>query len=66
MAETIGQRLRQMLAFGAGERAGEPVFSVSYNALAVGLAVMGHVNPLVAAILMPASSLASLTTVGTG
>ena len=42
------------------------VFSVGYNALAVGLAVMGHVNPLVAAILMPASSLISLAIVGTG
>ncbi len=41
-------------------------FSVSYNALAIGLAVTGHINPLVAAILMPASSLVSLATVGTG
>ena len=41
-------------------------FSVGYNALAVGLAVAGHVNPLVAAILMPLSSLASLAIVGAG
>jgi Cu2+-exporting ATPase len=42
------------------------VFSVAYNACAVGLAVSGHVNPLVAAILMPVSSLLSLAIVGAG
>jgi Cu2+-exporting ATPase len=41
-------------------------FSVAYNALAVGLAVTGHINPLVAAILMPISSLLSLAIVGGG
>ncbi len=41
-------------------------FSVSYNALAIGLAVAGHMNPLLAAILMPVSSLASLALVGGG
>jgi len=42
------------------------VFSVTYNVLAVGLAVGGHVNPLVAAVLMPVSSLVSLGIVGAG
>jgi Cu2+-exporting ATPase len=41
-------------------------FSISYNLCAVGLAVAGMMNPLVAAILMPASSLASLALVGAG
>ncbi|HWA25553.1 MAG TPA: heavy metal translocating P-type ATPase metal-binding domain-containing protein [Lacunisphaera sp.] len=41
-------------------------FSVAYNALAVGLAVTGQMNPLVAAILMPVSSLLSLAIVGAG
>ena len=42
------------------------VFSVAYNLLAVGLAVSGRMNPLVAAVLMPLSSLASLAIVGIG
>jgi len=42
------------------------VFSVAYNALAVGLAVAGHMNPLLAAILMPVSSLLSLAIIGAG
>ena len=42
------------------------VFSIAYNALAVGLAVAGRMNPLVAAILMPVSSLLSLAIVGLG
>jgi Cu2+-exporting ATPase len=42
------------------------VFSIAYNAVAVGLAVTGHMNPLLAAILMPVSSLLSLAIVGTG
>jgi Cu2+-exporting ATPase len=42
------------------------VFSVAYNALAVGLAVAGHMNPLVAAILMPVNSLFTLLLVTTG
>jgi Cu2+-exporting ATPase len=36
------------------------IFSVVYNALAVGLAVAGHMNPLVAAVLMPVNSLLTL------
>jgi hypothetical protein len=40
------------------------VFSVAYNAVAVGLAAAGHMSPLLAAVLMPASSLVSLALVG--
>ncbi|HWA88089.1 MAG TPA: heavy metal translocating P-type ATPase metal-binding domain-containing protein [Opitutus sp.] len=42
------------------------IFSVVYNALAVGLAVAGHMNPLVAAILMPVNSLLTLALVTGG
>lgn len=42
------------------------VFSISYNLLAVGLAVGGSMNPLLAAIMMPLSSLLSLAIVGWG
>ena len=42
------------------------VFSVAYNALAVGLAVAGRMNPLVAAVLMPANSLVTLALVSLG
>jgi Cu2+-exporting ATPase len=35
-------------------------FSILYNLLAVGLAVVGRVNPLLAAVLMPVSSLLTL------
>jgi Cu2+-exporting ATPase len=42
------------------------VFSIAYNLAAVGLAVSGQVNPLVAAILMPISSFVSLAIVGSG
>ncbi len=42
------------------------VFSIAYNFLAVGLAAVGHMNPLLAAILMPVSSLATLAIVGVG
>jgi Cu2+-exporting ATPase len=41
-------------------------FSIGYNLLAVGLAVAGLMNPLIAAIIMPASSLASLGLVAQG
>ena len=42
------------------------IFSVGYNLLAVGLAVAGHMNPLVAAILMPLNSLITLALVTGG
>jgi Cu2+-exporting ATPase len=42
------------------------VFSGAYNLLAVGLAVAGHMNPLVAAILMPINSLLTLLIVTGG
>lgn len=41
-------------------------FSVVYNLAAVGLACAGYMNPLLAAIIMPASSLVSLALVGCG
>jgi Cu2+-exporting ATPase len=41
-------------------------FSVLYNLAAVGLAVAGSMNPLVAAILMPVNSLLTLAIVGLG
>jgi len=41
-------------------------FSICYNVAAAGLAIAGRVNPLVAAVLMPASSLASLPVVTLG
>ncbi|HEU5080049.1 MAG TPA: heavy metal translocating P-type ATPase metal-binding domain-containing protein [Opitutaceae bacterium] len=42
------------------------VFSVAYNLCAVGLAATGHMSPLLAAILMPVSSLATLGIVALG
>ena len=41
-------------------------FSISYNLLAVGLAITDHMNPLIAAIIMPGSSLLSLAIVAQG
>jgi len=41
-------------------------FSIGYNLAAAGLAMAGRVNPLVAAVLMPASSLVSLAIVTLG
>lgn len=41
-------------------------FSVAYNVSAVGLAVCGHMNPLIAAVVMPLNSLLTLGLVATG
>jgi Cu2+-exporting ATPase len=41
-------------------------FSILYNAAAVGLAVAGMMNPLIAAVLMPINSLLTLAIVGIG
>lgn len=61
--------LRKLLAVNRSRRFTQMAllgFSVTYNALAVGLAVAGAMNPLLAAILMPASSLVTLAIVGGG
>jgi Cu2+-exporting ATPase len=42
------------------------IFSITYNLLAVGLAVSGRMNPLVAAVLMPLNSLLTLALVSGG
>jgi Cu2+-exporting ATPase len=42
------------------------VFSVVYNLLAVSLAVTGHMNPLIAAVVMPLNSLLGLAIVTIG
>jgi P-type Cu2+ transporter len=42
------------------------IFSIAYNVLAVGLAVAGKMNPLLAAALMPINSLLTLAIVGGG
>jgi P-type Cu2+ transporter len=42
------------------------VFMIVYNLVTVSLAVMGYMNPLFAAVLMPVSSLATLAIVGMG
>jgi Cu2+-exporting ATPase len=42
------------------------IFSIAYNTLAVGLAVAGLMNPLVAAVLMPINSLLTLAIVTGG
>jgi Cu2+-exporting ATPase len=61
--------LRRLFAVNASRRRTQLwllIFSVAYNCLAVGLAVTGHMNPLIAAILMPVSSLLSLAITGAG
>jgi Cu2+-exporting ATPase len=61
--------LRRLFAVDAMRRktqAGLLVFSIAYNLLAVGLAASGHMNPLLAAIFMPVSSLVTLALVALG
>ena len=61
--------LRSLFAVNAVRRHTQALilaFSVAYNVLAVGLAVIGHMNPLVAAILMPVNSLLTLALVTGG
>jgi Cu2+-exporting ATPase len=61
--------LRELFSVNAARRRTQTwllVFSVVYNALAVGLAVAGLMSPLLAAMLMPASSLLSLAIVAAG
>jgi len=61
--------LRALFAINAVRRRSQRtilVFSVAYNVLAVGLAVAGRMNPLVAAILMPVNSLLTLALVTGG
>ena len=41
-------------------------FAITYNATAVTASLVGHMNPLVAAVIMPLSSLASIAIVLTG
>jgi len=53
---TVRRRTQRMLL----------VFSIAYNVLAVGLAVAGRINPLIAAILMPLNSLLTLALVTAG
>ncbi len=49
-----------------GVQAAIIAYSIAYNAIAVGFAIAGRINPLVAAVLMPLSSLGSLAIVGLG
>ena len=61
--------LRALFAVNATRRRAQLlilVFSIVYNTLAVGLAVAGRMNPLIAAILMPVNSLLTLALVSYG
>jgi P-type Cu2+ transporter len=61
--------LRRMFAVNATRRRTQAVlvtFSVLYNATTVTFAALGQMNPLVAAVIMPASSILSLAVVGVG
>lgn len=61
--------LRRMFAVNETRRLTQLVliiFSVVYNATTVALAALGYMNPLIAAVIMPASSLLSLFVVGIG
>lgn len=61
--------LRRMFAVNDTRRRTQAVlvtFSVAYNCTTVTLAALGHMNPLIAAVIMPLSSLLSLVIVGVG
>ncbi len=61
--------LRRMFAVNETRRRTQLVliiFSVAYNCTTVAIAALGHMNPLIAAVIMPASSLLSLLVVGVG
>jgi len=61
--------LRRMFAVNETRRVTQLVlivFSVAYNCTTVAIAALGHMNPLIAAVIMPASSLLSLFVVGIG
>ena len=68
----LGQSLRflpMMLALAKHRRAAVRTafaFALIYNAAAITFALLGHMNPLVAAIIMPLSSVISLCIVGFG
>jgi P-type Cu2+ transporter len=61
--------LRRMFAVNGTRRVTQAVlvtFSILYNCTTVTLAAFGHMNPLIAAVIMPVSSLLSLVIVGVG
>lgn len=61
--------LQQLFIINAARRRTQAwllTFSIAYNALAVGLAAFGHMSPLLAAILMPLSSLVTMLIVRLG
>lgn len=61
--------LRRMFAVNDTRRRTQGVliaFSVAYNCTTVAIAASGHMSPLIAAVIMPASSLLSLAIVGLG
>lgn len=68
----LGQSLRflpGMLALAKHRRAAVRIafaFALLYNAAAITVSLLGHMNPLVAAIIMPLSSVISLGIVGLG
>jgi Cu2+-exporting ATPase len=60
------RRLFEVNATRSRTQIGLIVFSVCYNLVTVAFAALGHMSPLIAAIIMPGSSLLSLAIVATG
>ncbi|MBA4138320.1 MAG: ATPase P [Opitutus sp.] len=61
--------LRRLFAVNDTRRRTQAVlifFSVAYNCTTVAIAALGHMSPLIAAVIMPVSSLLSLAIVGLG